>query len=187
MEKGLAVVGGEPEGAPVAVETPTQQLAQRYVQVADRRAAQGKVPFRGTPGGWKKRRASIMAMVMRGASVQEVADAFEMSYNAVRQILYRMRHNGELKDTEDRLDHGIIPDAIAALEKLIASGDKDAILAVLKGRGAFKNHTAGGTAAGTAQVMTNLVVKFEMPAGGGPKPVLAGQVVGVPRDVEVEK
>jgi transposase-like protein len=184
MEKGLAVT--EPEAAPAAVETPTSRLARRYGPVVARNSERGQTPFRGTPGGWKKRRALAVALVGQGYSHAQIAELFGVTAQTMRQFLYRLRKEGEIKDTEDRLDHAIIPEALAEMERLVQAGDKDMILAVLKGRGALKNHTAGGPAAGTAQVMTNLVVKFEMPVGVA-KPVLAGQVVGVPRDVEQEK
>ena len=185
MGQGMVKASGiEPVPEVEAVETPTTKLARRYERVLERAAHRGGVKrmFFRTGALIAKQRAAIVAMTVTGYSVPEIAEMLGMQPAAVWQARYRMRRQGELRETGDQLDYGLVPAAVAKLEALIEAGDKDAILAVLRGRGAFKVHQSQPPAAGPA-VMTNLVVTFAMPPGGV-KPILAGQVVGVRRDAE---
>jgi hypothetical protein len=106
-----------------------------------------------------------------------------MTRGSVATALYGIRQRGQLQDTERRLDQGVVPAAVEQMQRMVEAGDKEAVLAVLKGRGVFKSHQAGAARGEGPAVMTNLVVKFEMPPGTA-KPVLQGQVVGVPREPE---
>lgn len=129
-----------------------------------------------------RRTVAMAAMAVQGFTAKEIAQIMNVEPNTVEKALYRMRRRGRLVDSEDKLDHGIIPEAIEQLMLLVKGGDREAILAALKGRGFFKHHAAGGKETGVA-VQTNLVVRFEVP-GGGEKPALVGQVVGVARGGE---
>lgn len=165
--------------------TPTQATAKRLERVWARQISMGKqVRVSTTARSRARRDASIVALQTAGFKRKEIAEILGMPEWSVKAAIHRLRKDGELKDTEVTVDVGLVPAALEQLEKLIEAGDKEAVLAVLKGRGVFKSHQAG-VARGEAQVaLTNLTVKFEMPAGAGAKPVLSGQVVGVPREPE---
>ena len=147
----------------------------------------GKDPARRFTGkGFKRaaaRREAILAFSVQGYTQKEIGEILGMTHSAVRNVLYEMRKRGAANDSELKLDHRIVPAAVEQMEAMIAAGDKDAIFTVLKGRGLLKQHTAGPVPSGPT-MLTQLVVKFEMPPGTTEKPVLQGQVVGVAREAE---
>lgn len=146
-------------------EEPTKRLKRKHIQLRSAR-----------------RRNAILALTLQGYATKEIAEIMHTTPGAIRETLYLMRKQGEVSDTNDRMDHALVPEAMEQLYQLVAAGDKEAILAVLKGRGTLKVHQASPTA-GAVAVQTNLVVRFEVPAGGE-RPVLQGQVVGVAREPE---
>ena len=137
----------------------------------------------GKGGGASYRRAAALAMRVSGFTSEEIAAQLGTTKAAVNLMLFRMRREGELDETGPEVDHDIVPQAMAQVRKWVGEGDKESVFAVLKGRGVFKTHTAQPVG-GAGAVVTNLVVSFQTPEGG--KPVLVGQVVGVPREGEVE-
>ena len=124
------------------------------------------------------RRAAVLALSATGMMATEIADVVDVSAQTVRATLYDLRRAGLGVDVTDRLDHGLVPEAVAQLGKMIEAGDKEAVFAVLKGRGALRQHVAGeGQGRGP---MTVLAVKCEMPPGM--QPSLVGTVGGKPRE-----
>lgn len=124
------------------------------------------------------RRATILALAATGMTTPEIADLVDLAPATVKAALYDLRRTGLGIDVTDRLDHDILPEAVTQLSKMVTGGDKDAVFAVLKGRGAFRQHVAGeGQGRGP---MTVLAVKFEMPPGM--QPSMVGTIVGKPRE-----
>lgn len=131
------------------------------------------------------RRAAIVALRGRGYNAERIAELIGGTGASVRTQLYQMRKDGRLDETQDVLNHRIVPMAIDALEADIADpsreGHQDAYLAALHGTGTLSK---GGGPRGSGEVaapaLQQLVVNFTLPAGVE-KPVLNGQVVGVGR------
>ena len=124
------------------------------------------------------RRASVLALTAAGMTQGEIAGLLTMSRSGVNAAQYEMRKRGVGIDGEARLDHDIVPRAIEQLSQKVDEGDKESILAVLRGRGALRQHVSGGEVG--RGPMTVLAVKFEMPPGM--QPSLVGTVVGKPRE-----
>ena len=173
---------------PLGVEQralPPENRLARMASIVSRRSLAEKTPFPKLASQPKTqhRYAKILTLVAAGYTQFEIADHLGITRNGVARALYDMRKRGVGVDTEVKIDHLIVPSAVEQLQTLVEAGDKDAIFAVLKGRGAFKQHTAQPAGTGPT-VLTQLVVKFEMPPGMTEKPVLQGQVVGVAREAE---
>lgn len=187
---GIALVegGAEPPAArevalalgPLVEEFAT---ALELCETPEARAAFGTRTRRGKL--WRSpvyRRAAMVALSACGLTQVEIGDVLGLEAGSVAGVLYRMRKAGVGVDTEARLDHGIIPDAIEALHADVrdksSPGHQKAYLAALSGRGALRVHRdPAETAAGGVAVLN---VKFEMPADGR-VPTMNGQIVGVPR------
>jgi hypothetical protein len=123
---------------------------------------------------------AIVALLACRETTAGVSKILGVTETAVKLILYRMR-KADWTNDDDQLDYDLVPTAIEALRRDLedptSKGHQKAYLAVLEGRGKlWKEQPSAGP--GVAAVLN---VKFEMPEGGV-KPVLNGQVVGVPRE-----
>lgn len=157
-----------------------QAIAERLARIASRRRQKGKTVL---PSGLatNRRRETIVALTALGHTRAEIAKVVGLTVRGVSVALYEVRKFGFAQEDDSIIDHQVIPAAIEQLYQLVEAGDKDAIFAVLKGRGVFKQHTATTATDAPAATMPQLTVKFDMPPNMTEKPVLQGTVVGTAR------
>lgn len=156
-----------------------QAIADRLARIASRRLRQGKPAL--PPGlPTNRRRETIVALTALGHTRAEIAAVVGLTVREVSVALYEVRKFGFAQEDNSVIDHQVVPAAIEQLHQLVEAGDKDAIFAVLRGRGVFKTHAAV-SASETPAAMTQLTVKFDMPPNMTEKPVLQGTVVGTAR------
>lgn len=141
----------------------------------------------GRPALIEKRLPTIVALAGQyGWSYRQIAEYLsaqegqEVSSQAVRSALYRLRKNGQLVDTEHKLAHLAVPLAIDTLIKSLEEDDTKAALETLKGMGLFRQHSAVKQEGPTKM---ELQVSFVRPEGAEEQ-VIEGQIVGSPRRLE---
>ena len=157
-----------------------QAIAERLARIASRRLRQGKPAL--PPGlPTNRRRETIVALTALGHTRAEIAAVVGLTVREVSVALYEVRKFGFAQEDDSIIDHQVIPAAIEQLYKLVEEGDKEAIFAVLRGRGVFKQHTAAAATDAPSAAMSQFIVKFAMPPDMTEKPVLQGTVVGTAR------
>jgi len=157
-----------------------QAISERLVRIASRRLQKGKTAF--PPGlPTNRQRETIVALTALGHTRAEIAAVVGLTVRGVSVALYEVRKFGFAQEDDSIIDHQVIPAAIEQLYQLVEAGDKDAIFAVLKGRGVFKQHKSVEATDAPAAARSQFTVKFAMPPNMTEKPVLKGTVVGTAR------
>lgn len=128
------------------------------------------------------RMAQVVALRLVGMKVPEIAEKLAMAENTVRSHLYVARAKGKLSDVGPILDHQAVPLAMENLITGLEQGNEEYTLEVLKGRGAFRSHSANVSSGSTGPM--HLQINVELPKGshGNVIDVTPGQVMGKPRE-----
>jgi hypothetical protein len=126
--------------------------------------------------------AQAVALRLVGLNPGQIAERLGLERSTVNQYLYIARMKGKLTDVGPILDHAVVPMAVENLIAGLEAGDKEYTLEVLKGRGAFRSHSAN-VSTGSAGPM-HLQIQVELPKGasGTVIDVIPGQVMGAPRE-----
>jgi len=128
------------------------------------------------------RMAQVVALRILGMKASEIADKLAISVHTVNQHLYVARSRGKLSDVGPILDHVAVPLAMDNLIKGLEEEDKEYTLEVLKGRGAFRSHSASVSSGSVGPMQLQIQVELPQGAHGKVIDVGVGQVMGKPRD-----
>lgn len=124
---------------------------------------------------------SIIVLRLAGLNVFQIADKLHLEDKSglehIRQVLYLARKEARLADVTGLLDHRAVPGAVDNLIKGIDEGDKEYSLAVLKGRGAFRNFERTD-----ADTKMSLEISIEGLERDDRKTAVEGTIVGMPRE-----
>lgn len=136
--------------------------------------------------GAKSRILQIMALRAKGLNYQQVAEKLGLSYQYVRNLVWRAGKEGWLKfeDPIERFENEILPRVVDNIDYWIAQKDKKMTIEAAKGGGIFKSHQTVKIEGGAPSQM--LALKIEMPPGAPEPTITAGKVVGRPRALEIE-
>ncbi len=123
---------------------------------------------------------AILVLRIAGLNVHQIVNKLHLDDatgpDHVRQVLYLARKEARLADVTGLLDHRAVPGAVDNLIAGIDNGDKDYTLAVLKGRGAFRNFERTD-----ADTKMSLEITVEGLDNENCKAPIEGTVVGIPR------
>lgn len=128
------------------------------------------------------RMAQVVALRLVGMRIPDIAEKLAITENTVRQHLYVARAKGKLSDVGPILDHQAVPLAIENLINGLEEQDKDYTLEVLRGRGAFRTHTHQASTGSVGPMHLQIQVELPSSAHGKVIDVVAGQVMGKPRE-----
>lgn len=128
------------------------------------------------------RMAQVVALRLVGLTASQIAEKLCISVHTVNQHLYMARSKGRLADISGILDHAVVPMAVENLIAGLAEGDKDYTLEVLKGRGAFRSHSANVSSGSAGPMQLHIQVELPKGATGTQIDVIPGQVIGRPRE-----
>lgn len=112
----------------------------------------------------------------------QIAEVFGVTPSTVASWFRRARHEGRLlEDIHARLDKEMVHDALEVLQDHLEKGDLAAALALLKGRGVFRNHTSSSHEGLVPQTAIQII--YTTPDGAPPPALtdvstLPGQIVG---------
>lgn len=169
-------------------ETPLPDPPKKEKQVLQKKAgsifAVGKKTGTSTT---KRRLAKIIEMASLGYTRKQMAleltliEGKEVTPNAIRTGLYKLRKKGQLSNTEAVLTTQAAPLAAGVIIDKLEAGDKVIALETLKGLGVFKSHSAQKN---TGQVAVQaLQIVFQ--DGERAIKMKNTNVVGVPQSGEV--
>lgn len=143
----------------------------------------------GHPSYIERRLPTIIALAGQyGWSYKQIADYLtiqegrEITGDAIRAALYRLRKSGALVDTEQKLAHLAVPMALDVVVGALGKGDERVAVETLKGAGIFRAHSQ--VKQDSTSTKMELQVKFIRPEGATEDPIIEGQIVGRPQRVE---
>jgi hypothetical protein len=124
---------------------------------------------------------AIVVLRLAGLNIMQIVNHLQLDEKTgvdhVRQVLFQARKEARLADVPGLLDHRAVPGAVDNLIKGIDDGDKEYTLAVLKGRGAFRNFERSD---GDQKLSLEITIDG-LEADG--RAIPEGTVVGIPRTV----
>ena len=174
---------------PLSAKKKARNAKQSTAIAGNTYAVGRKTPISAT----KRRLATIIRLASEGCSVKAIAaeislvEGKEVTPNAIRAGLYKLRKKGELSDTEEKLTYMAAPLAadaiISRIEKELEEGLPPTYgLETLKGLGFFKTHTAQKTEGNVAVAALQVVFQQD---GGRQVEVKSANIVGSPQTGEV--
>ena len=146
---------------------------------------EGFTPVLVADHGARNRILQIMALRAKGLNYQQVAEKLGLSYQYVRNLVWRAGKEGWLKfeDPLERFENEILPRVVDNIDYWIAQKDKKMTIEAAKGGGIFKSHQTMKIEGGAPSQV--LALKIEMPPGAPEPTISAGKVVGRPRTLEI--
>lgn len=143
-------------------------------------------PAIGLPDEVYRARVDVaVALRAQKLSTAEIAEVFKVQPSTVKSWFRRARAEGKISDGIDELlDKDTVFRALEVMHDRLEEGNLEAALAVLKGRGKFRNYN-NNNAEGANQV-TGIQIIYTTPSGAPPPALtdvatLPGQIVGTPR------
>lgn len=170
-------------GAPGPVEVSVESL----VPLVKRRHPKRNRPSKYNTGSKSPRARIATWLAIRAVEPHltngEIAERMGLSIGYLREIIYKSRKEGWLKfsDPMDQIEYDIVPKVVDNLNYFLDKKDRSVTIETAKGT-IFKQYQESKGISDAPR--TVLALKIEAPEPGAEPVVVAGRIVGKPREIE---